>query len=76
MILNISDDQDPESATPAALAESNTVAVSIALQLELAGLDEAEREAFCDEMGVAVFDRDQLVRRIAGSLDSRQAVDA
>ena len=64
VILNIADDQDPEAATPAALAESNTVAVSIALQLELAGLDDAEREAFCEEMGVAIFDRDQLIRRV------------
>jgi GTP-binding protein YchF len=64
VILNISDDQDPETATPDELKESNVVAVSIALQLELAGLDDAEREAFCEEMGVASFDRDQVIRRI------------
>ncbi len=64
VILNISDDQDPASSIPAALAAANTVAVSVALQLELAGLDDAERTAFCEEMGVAVFDRDQLIRRI------------
>ncbi len=64
VILNISDDQDPETATPDALKEANVVAVSIALQLELAGLDDEEREAFCEEMGVAMFDRDQVIRRI------------
>ncbi len=63
-ILNISDDQDPATAVPDALVDANVVAVSVALQLELAGLDEEERMAFCEEMGVAVFDRDQLIRRI------------
>ena len=40
------------------------VAVSLNLQLELAGMDDAERDEFCQEMGVAVHDRDVLLREI------------
>jgi hypothetical protein len=34
------------------------------LQIDLAGMEPAERAQFCEEMGVAPFDRDDLLRRI------------
>ena len=43
---------------------ARAVALPVALQLELAGMDEAERAEFCREMGVAAHDRDALVREI------------
>ena len=40
------------------------VPIPLRLQLELSNTDAEEREAFCQEMGVTVFDRDALMRQI------------
>jgi ribosome-binding ATPase len=40
------------------------VAVPLRLQLELSEIGPEERDAFCQEMGVTVFDRDALLQQI------------
>jgi len=64
VVINITDDMSPEEMDSGIPAGVNGVAVSLALQLELAQLGEAERRAFCEEMGVAAYDRDALLQRI------------
>jgi ribosome-binding ATPase YchF (GTP1/OBG family) len=39
-------------------------AFSLGLEMQLADMDESERVAFCEEMQVQSFDRDQVVRTI------------
>lgn len=64
VVLNIGDDESP-AEFEANLAEGvEGVAVSLSLQLELSQLDNDERAAFCEEMGVEVYDRDTLIQRI------------
>jgi hypothetical protein len=46
------------------------VTVPLRLQLELSGMDPAEREAFCAELGVSFLDRAALIRQIMSA--SRQ----
>jgi hypothetical protein len=65
VIYNVSDDETDqlrwlESKPPGVEAE----ALSLSLQLELSLLDSDERDAFCEEMSVTVFDRNSLIRRI------------
>jgi ribosome-binding ATPase YchF (GTP1/OBG family) len=43
---------------------TSVYAFSLALENELAGMEEAERAEFCQEMEVEAFDRDQLIRKI------------
>lgn len=65
VIVNIADDDPaPERFAQQAPPGSEVVAVPLRLELELAGLDAAERQAFCTEMGVQPFDRDSLIRRL------------
>ncbi|MFO7905879.1 MAG: DUF933 domain-containing protein [Planctomycetota bacterium] len=65
VIMNTSDvEEQPsrfESLTPAG---TPTFAFSVSLELELSGMDEAERAAFCEEMQVQPCDRDRLIRAI------------
>jgi ribosome-binding ATPase YchF (GTP1/OBG family) len=65
LIVN-TDDDEAEPQRLAALAPEGTdaVAVSLSLQIELSQMEQVERDEFCQEMGVAPFDRDELVRRI------------
>jgi ribosome-binding ATPase YchF (GTP1/OBG family) len=58
------DDAQPERQLENLPAGLEAVAVSLSLQRELARMEESEREDFCREMGVALFDRDELVRRL------------
>jgi GTP-binding protein YchF len=71
VIVNIADD-DTDPARYAALAKHDMplIAVSLSLQVELSRLDDVERAAFCQEMGVMPYDRDALIRAIMGA--SRQ----
>ena len=64
-IFNLSDDEgDPDRILSQAPSSCEAVAVSLALQVELARLDAEERAEFCQEMGVEGFDREALIRRI------------
>jgi len=65
VIANVADDDtDLDRFQRQAPPGVPVVAVSLALQLGLSRMEEAERRQFCEEMGVSTFDRDQLVRRI------------
>jgi GTP-binding protein YchF len=65
LVIN-TDDDEAEPQRLAALAPEGTeaVAVSLSLQVELSGMEQEERDEFCQEMGVAPFDRDELLRQI------------
>jgi ribosome-binding ATPase YchF (GTP1/OBG family) len=58
------DDAEPERYERQMPSGTQVVAVSLGLQLELSNMENEEREEFCREMGVSLFDRDTLVRRI------------
>ncbi|MBC8355167.1 MAG: redox-regulated ATPase YchF [Planctomycetes bacterium] len=64
VVFNISDDESPESYQAKVPEGMQSIAVSLSLQVELSQLDGEERQAFCDEMGVAPFDQDMVVRQI------------
>lgn len=65
IIVNLADDDtDPERFRSLSPEGAELHAFSIQLQMDLAGMEPAEREAFCREMGVQPFDRNELVRRI------------
>lgn len=64
VIINTADDDTDLSRFSASDDDSRRVAVPLRLQLELSQLDPDERDAFCREMGVSVFDRDSLIRNI------------
>lgn len=64
VVFNIADDQSPTEFEAGISDGVQGVAVSLSLQLELSQLDDEERVAFCEEMGVEVYDRDTLIRRI------------
>lgn len=65
IIVNTTDDEaQPERFTALAPAGSELFALSLTLQMDLAGMSAEEREAFCQEMHVQPFDRDQVIRRI------------
>ena len=62
VIFNLAEDQSPADFRVEVPEGIRSVDVSLVLQRELARLEPAERDAFCEEMGVAVFDRDTLLR--------------
>jgi ribosome-binding ATPase YchF (GTP1/OBG family) len=64
VVFNIADDQSSEEFAAKIPDGVEGVAVSLSLQLELSQLDDDERAAFCEEMGVEVYDRDTLIRKI------------
>ena len=64
VVFNIADDQSPEDYAGKIPAGMQGVAVSLSLQRELSLLNAEERASFCAEMGVAIFDRDALLRQI------------
>jgi hypothetical protein len=64
-VLNLADDDaQPERILSQLPAGIPAVAVSLALQLELSKMADAERADFCQEMGVASYDRDSLLRKL------------
>jgi len=65
VIVNTADDDaDPERFQKQMPAGSQVVAVSLGLQLELSRMEGDERDEFCREMEVSVYDRDELIRLI------------
>ena len=65
IIVNTADDEaQPERFAKFAPSGSELFALSLTLQMDLAGMAPDEREAFCQEMHVQPFDRDQLLQRI------------
>jgi ribosome-binding ATPase YchF (GTP1/OBG family) len=65
IVVNIADDDSqPERFAKLAPEGTELVALSLTLQRDLAAMPADEREAFCAEMHVEPFDRDQLLRRI------------
>ena len=65
VIFNVADDEPAAGrADEPVAADTPSERISLALQLELLRLDDSERADFCEEMGVAVHDRDALLRRI------------
>lgn len=64
VVFNIADDQSPAEFEAKIPDGVQGVAASLSLQLELSQLADDERAAFCAEMGVEVYDRDTLIRKI------------
>lgn len=64
VVVNIADDASAAEFEQQLPAGFNGLAVSLSLQLELSRLPADERRAFCEEMGVSVYDRDALLQRI------------
>ncbi|MBC8876761.1 MAG: redox-regulated ATPase YchF [Planctomycetes bacterium] len=65
VIVNIADDDsEPERFQQQMPAGTHVATVSLDLQMELSRMEEDERDEFCREMGVGVFDRDSLLQRI------------
>ncbi len=65
LVVNTDDDEaEPQRLATLAPEGTDAVPVSLSLQIELSQMEQAERDEFCQEMGVAPFDRDELVRRI------------
>jgi ribosome-binding ATPase YchF (GTP1/OBG family) len=65
VVFNTSDDEpEPDRMLRYAAPGTPAAVLSLSLQLELATLPAAERDAFCAEMGVSAFDRDAFVRQI------------
>jgi GTP-binding protein YchF len=63
-VINVAEDEQADREFQSLPEGTQAVAVSLSLQLELSRMTEQERLEFCREMGVAVFDRDSLLRRI------------
>lgn len=71
VVVNVADDEtDVEQYQKLAPEGSKLVAVPLGIQLELTNMDAEERDEFCREMGIEMFDRDGLIRQIMDS--SRQ----
>ncbi len=65
LVVNTDDDEaEPERLAALAPEGIKVVAVSLSLQVELSQMEQAERDEFCEEMGVAPFNRDELLRQI------------
>ncbi len=65
VIVNTSDIEDqPERFAPLAPEGTPLFPVSLSLEMELASMEAAARDAFCQEMQVQGVDRDRIVRTI------------
>ncbi len=65
VVINTSDDVGQTDRFGSIAPEGTSLfAFSLALENELAGMDEGDRAEFCREMEVEAFDRDQLIRQI------------
>lgn len=62
VIINTSDvEEQPRRFESLTAEDTPTFAFSVSLELELAGMDDAERAEFCQEMQVRPCDRDRLI---------------
>jgi ribosome-binding ATPase len=64
VLINVADDVADVESLRALGGDAPTFVVPLALQLELSRMPDEERAAFCEEMGVRLFDRDHLVRAL------------
>jgi hypothetical protein len=65
IVVNLADDDaDPSRFQQHAPPGTKLVALSLSLQRDLLSMDPEERAAFCEEMGVAPYNRDTLIRDI------------
>lgn len=64
LVNTADDDAEPERFESQMPPDTQVVAVSLGLQLELSSMEDEEREEFCREMGVSLFGRGGLLRRI------------
>jgi len=65
VVVNVAEDEaNPQQSCENIPEQIPAEAVSLSLQLELSRMEEAERDQFCEEMGVSHFNRDDLIRRI------------
>jgi ribosome-binding ATPase YchF (GTP1/OBG family) len=70
VVLNLAEDvTDASQLLAAAPTELRIEALSVLLQLELSQMSQSECQSFCNEMGVTVFDRGQLLRTIMDTSD-------
>ena len=65
VVVNVADDEtDPDSHLQDLSPETQAVAFSVSLQMDLDQMDAEERNEFCEEMGVRPYDRGDLLRSI------------
>ena len=64
IIFNTDEDETGDRFREEVRANTDSVALSLGMQLDLAGMEDAERDEFCREMGVTVYNRADLIRRI------------
>ena len=65
VIINTNDvEEHPQRFAELVPQGTPLFAVPLGLELELAGMDQAERAEFCEEMQVLPFDRDGVIRAI------------
>jgi len=65
VIINTAEDEEnPQRFLDNTPEGVQAAAVSLSLQLELAGMEPAERDEFCSEMGVEVQGRDDILRQM------------
>ena len=64
IIFNTDEDETGDRFREEVPANTDSVALSLGMQLDLAGMEDAERDEFCREMGVTVYNRADLIRRI------------
>jgi ribosome-binding ATPase len=64
VVFNLADDETDPDRYAALAGEVPSVAVSLSLQLELERMAPEEREAFCAEMGVARYDKEEVIPRL------------
>jgi len=65
VVLNIADDEEnAQRFHDTGPAEMDVQTVSLPLQRELSRMETSERDEFCREMGVSLFDRNELLQRI------------
>jgi ribosome-binding ATPase YchF (GTP1/OBG family) len=64
IVINVADDDTDAERFIKLGGTYPTHALSLTLQLELQRMEPADRAAFCAEMGLAQYDRDQLIRAL------------
>jgi ribosome-binding ATPase YchF (GTP1/OBG family) len=65
VVVNVADDEsEPDSHLQGLSPETNAIALSISLQMDLDQMEQEERKEFCEEMGVVPFDRGALLQEI------------
>ena len=64
VIVNLGDDEDGAKYESASSDQLPILAVPVSLELELGKMEPDEREMFREEMGVASYDRDGLIRQL------------